>query len=106
MKYILFGVVFLFCSTVNANMAKYCGDIKTFRIWATGSDSNGIWVEYESNPSTCPGGFYLPHQSDNKDYVVSFLLAEKAQKNRVCMQVFTSTMISNRCKVNYVYSPE
>ena len=88
-----------------ADMAKYCDEIKRFRIWVTGSSTNGVWIEYEDNPSACPGGFYLPHESDNKDLVMSFLLAEKAQKNKVCMQVITTTMISNRCKVNYVYNP-
>lgn len=90
---------------VIADTAKYCDEIKRFRIWATGSDTNGIWIEYKDNPEACPGGFYLPHIADNKDYTVSFLLSEKAQGNRVCMQVITDSMISNRCKINYVYNP-
>lgn len=105
MKKLIFLLLIIMSASVSADLAKYCGDIKRFRIWAGGSDTYGIWVEYENNPSTCDGGFYLPHESDNKDYVVSFLLSEKAQNNRVCMQVRTDLKISNRCRVNYVYNP-
>ncbi|QDO85849.1 hypothetical protein FM037_24545 [Shewanella psychropiezotolerans] len=38
----------------------HCGDIQRLRVWAGGSDTYGIWVEYKTNPSQCAGGFYIP----------------------------------------------
>ncbi|MCP4493445.1 MAG: hypothetical protein GY820_39995 [Gammaproteobacteria bacterium] len=105
MKYIILATMALTSVNVIGATAKYCNEIERFRIWATGSDTNGIWVEYKENPAACPGGFYLPHVADNKDYAFSFLLSEKAQGNKVCMQVITDIMISSRCKINYVYNP-
>ncbi|WP_370979951.1 hypothetical protein [Agaribacterium sp. ZY112] len=105
MKFIS-AFLFLFLSFQSvADTQKFCGPIDTFRIWANGNDTYGIWVEYEENPSLCPGGFYLKHDSNNKDYVMSFLLAEKAQNNRVCIQAVTSSMNGSRCRINYVYNP-
>ena len=105
MRALIFVIFMLASGIASADTAKYCDQIERFRIWANGSDTYGVWVEYGSHPETCPGGFYLPHESANKHYVMSFLLAEKAQGNTVCMQVVTTSVISGRCKVNYVYNP-
>ena len=105
MKYIIVFTMLFLSTSAMADYIKKCGEIERFRIWVTGSDTYGFWVEYENNPESCPGGFYLPHVADNKDYVVSFLLAEKAQKHKICMQVDPEDKISNRCRINYVYNP-
>jgi len=105
MKKIIF-ILFVFMSaSAVSETQKFCDEIQRFRIWAGGSDKYGIWVEYKTNPQACPGGFYLKHGTSNKSYVLSFLLAEKAQNNRVCIQTVTSDMIGNRCRLNYAYIP-
>jgi len=82
-----------------------CGEIDRLRVWADGrGDTYGIWIEYNSNPSQCPGGFYLPHTSHNKNFVYSLLLSAKASKEKVCIQTYPENpdyRISSRCKVNY-----
>ncbi|MGP0171772.1 hypothetical protein ACSVIJ_07800 [Pseudomonas sp. NCHU5208] len=105
MRYLTFLFLALLSTSTFAELASYCGQVERFRIWAAGSDTYGIWVEYKANPGACPSGFYLPHQSDNKSYVMSFLLAEKAQGNKICMQVVSSEVLYGRCKINYVYNP-
>lgn len=94
----------LSCSAI-ADLKKYCDTIERFRIWAQGSDSYGVWVEFEPNPPACPGGFYVKHSANNKDLIMSFLLAEKAQNNRICLQASTANVSGNRCRLNYVYNP-
>lgn len=103
-KAIIFMALF---SALNAYGAteKFCDEIRRFRVWSGGSDTNGIWVELNKNPEACPGGFWLQHAGQNKDYVMSFLLAEKAQGNKVCIQAVTSALIGNRCRINQVYNP-
>ncbi len=80
-----------------------CNEIKRLRTWAGGSDSYGIWAELKTNPSECEGGFYIPHEASNKQYVFSMLLAAKASNDRMCIQIrLLSDNISNRCQINYV----
>ncbi|WP_204378514.1 hypothetical protein [Agaribacterium haliotis] len=103
---LLIFLLFVSANTI-ATSNKYCDEIQRLRIWAQGSDQYGIWVEYQENPAACSGGFFVKHDANNKDLLVSFLLAEKAQGNKVCIQAITdeSTMINGRCRVNYVYNP-
>ncbi len=98
-KIVLLSV--LFSSTCFAGAANYCGDIKRMRTWVNGSDTYGVWVEYSSNPSACPGGFYLPKDKNNTDKVYSFLLASKMAKSPICIQTFDSN-VASRCAINYV----
>jgi hypothetical protein len=87
--------------------ANHCGDIETIRTWANGNDTYGIWVEYDSNPTQCSGGFYIPHEGNNKQFVYSTLLASKMANQKICIQVYSyDTNIGNRCKLHYVYHPE
>ncbi len=105
MKKFILAVGFLAISTEAFSQAvNLCGELKRLRVWAHGSDNHGIWVEYISNPSQCPGGFYMAHTSDNKDHLYSLLLAAKASKEKVCIQTYPTTSgwtIANRCKINY-----
>lgn len=105
MKGLLVLFFFFFSVSVTAELKKYCDDIKRFRIWPGGSDTYGIWVEFEPNPAACPGGFYIPNNANNKALTLSFLMAEKAQNNKVCVQAHLSNMEGNRCRLNYAYNP-
>lgn len=103
-KIIMATILSLFATDVFSQAVNLCGEIKRLRVWANGSDNHGIWVEYASNPNQCPGGFYLAHSTENKDYLYSLLLAAKASKENICIQTYPETsgwMIGNRCKVNY-----
>jgi len=103
-KYFLI-ITLLFSQAVSAQNSKHCGEIKRMRTWAGGSDTYGVWVEYTSNPASCPGGFYMRHVSDNKNLVYSFLLSAKTSKQRVCIQTAGTIMNGNRCLLNYVMDP-
>jgi len=105
MKFFYLFILLILPVSSLADSAKFCDEIERFRIWANGSDTYGIWVEYKTNPEACPGGFFIQHLAENKNYVMSFLLAEKAQNNRVCIQAITDDMNSNRCRLNYAYNP-
>jgi len=88
--------------------SNYCGDVKRMRVWAKGSDTYGIWVEFSSNPEACPGGFYMPHTAANKQYAYSLILAAKAAKEKVCIQTYPNASdwkIGSRCQINYVMHP-
>ncbi len=85
-----------------ADPVTLCGEIKRMRTWVNGTDTYGVWVEYSTNPSTCPSGFFLPKEGNNKDRVYSFLLSSKVSKSPVCIQTYESAKISNRCKIHYV----
>ncbi|MEC4726880.1 hypothetical protein HWQ46_15110 [Shewanella sp. D64] len=103
-KIILF--VLIMVPTLSQAAENFCGEVQRLRTWATGSDTYGIWVEYKANPSQCPGGFYIPHEGTNKDYVFSIALAAKMAKESVCIQVYSySTNIQNRCRINYIMNP-
>ncbi|ACA85779.1 hypothetical protein [Shewanella woodyi] len=96
----------LLVSSISQAVENHCGEVQRLRVWAGGSDTYGIWVEYKANPSQCPGGFYIPHGANNKDYVFSIALAAKMAKESVCIQVYShSTDIQNRCRINYIMNP-
>lgn len=87
-----------------AQPINYCGEVERLRVWAKGSDTYGIWVEYKSNPQACLGGFFLPHVSANKDYLYSLILSAKAAKDKICIQTYPENpdwKIAGRCKINY-----
>lgn len=94
-------LLFPFCS-VWASTANFFGDIERIRTWAGGSDTYGIWVEFEQNPTACPNGFFMLHQQDNKELVYSFLLASSFAGRRVGIQALTHEMSGGKCRVNYV----
>ena len=77
------------------------GRLKQLELGVTVIDSYGIWIEYESNPASCSGGFYLKHDGGNKNYVFSQALAAKSTDTNVCIQVYTLANIANRCQLNY-----
>lgn len=84
----------------------FCGDIQRTRVWASGSDMYGIWVEFKSNPSQCPGGFYIANDAPNKGLVYSTILAAKMAEQKICIQVFSHDFdLGNRCLLHYVYHP-
>jgi hypothetical protein len=105
MKKIFLTVSILFLSNAVLAQAKlYCGEVERLRVWANGSNTYGIWVEYKSNPEACSGGFFLPHVSANKDHLYSLILSSKATKERVCIQTYPENsdwIIGGRCKINY-----
>ena len=105
----LFVFAFLFSPLTSTALSDYgaaCGDVKRLRVWANGSDKYGIWLEFENNPSACPGGFYIPHSGDNKQYVFSLALAAKAAGDKVCVQIRgLDDNIQNRCVLNYIRHP-
>lgn len=103
MNRLLFAIFLLIVSSASiADVANYCGEVKRLRTWVNGGDTYGVWVEYKSNPSSCPGGFYLPHEGSNKDYVFSMALAAKASNDRVCVQIIVGEEKGNRCLINYL----
>ena len=99
--FVIIGLCLASSVTV-ADVGFFCGDIKRMRVWENGSDAYGIWIEYNTNPSQCSGGFYLANQSNNKDHVFSLALAAKSAGQRVCIQGITNQVIGNRCRVNYL----
>lgn len=101
---LVFGFLLLPVSAT-AETKKFCDEIQRFRIWAGGSDTYGVWVEFKNNPTDCAGGFYIKHDVSNKNIITSFLMAEKAQNHRVCVQVVTHEKIVDRCRLNYAYNP-
>lgn len=105
MKKLSLIFILLLSMPASATVQNFCDEIRRFRIWAHGSDTYGIWVEFKANPEQCPGGFYITHASNNKDHVLSFLLAEKAQNNQVCIQAAINELNGNRCRLNYAYNP-
>ena len=82
--------------------ANYCGEVQRTRVWANGSDTYGIWIEYKNNPESCSGGFYIKNSATNKQYVYSTVLAAKAASQEICIQVNIGNEIGNRCQLNYV----
>lgn len=98
------GFLMLLVISTDTFSAEYlCGDLRRIRAWANGSDTYGVWVEYEKNPAVCSGGFYLQHQAQNKQLVFSMLLAAKHAKTPICIQVYShDTDIGSRCRINYV----
>ncbi|MFA0812150.1 hypothetical protein [Microbulbifer epialgicus] len=105
MKYVLFIVVFLVAASSYATEAlgTACGEIQRLRTWAEGSDTYGVWIEYKSNPENCEGGFYIPHNSNNKELVFSMALAAKASGQKMCIQFRNlENKIEDRCVINYI----
>lgn len=101
---ILFSL--LIAPTITLATESFCGDVQRLRVWAGGNDTYGIWVEYKTNPSQCSGGFYIPHQASNKEFVFSIALAAKMAKERICIQALNhSADIKNRCRINYIMNP-
>ncbi|MCF2908467.1 hypothetical protein L1285_09035 [Pseudoalteromonas sp. DL2-H2.2] len=86
-----------------AGMTNHNGEIANMRTWVSGSDTYGAWVSLKNNPSICPGGFFLPHTSDNKQLVYSTLLAAHLSGKAIMIQTADSAhKIGNRCRINYV----
>lgn len=105
MKYILFVITIALAAPLYAveSLGIACGEIQRLRTWASGSDTYGIWVEYKSNPQNCEGGFYVPHNSSNRELVFSMALAAKASNQKMCIQIGDlSSNIGNRCVINYI----
>ena len=105
MKYILSIVAILSAAPLQAieDLGTACDEIQRIRVWASGSDTYGLWIEYKSNPQNCEGGFYVPHNADNKELVFSMALAAKAANQRTCIQIGNlANTIGNRCIINYI----
>lgn len=103
-KLTLTVILVLMSAETLAQAVSLCGEVERFRVWASGSGNNNIWVEYKSNPSQCPGGFYMAHGAENKDHLFSLLLAAKATNEEVCIQTYPTTAgwtVDGRCKINY-----
>ncbi|MEN3157332.1 hypothetical protein ABC502_02995 [Alkalimonas sp. NCh-2] len=105
MKRLTLALAMLFVSSdVLAQPVMACGEVERLRVWASGSDEYGIWVEYKSNPQPCPGGFFLPHAATNKDFVYSLILSAKAAGDKICIQTYPERpawKIGSRCRINY-----
>ncbi|MCG7562967.1 MULTISPECIES: hypothetical protein [Pseudoalteromonas] len=87
-----------------ASVTNHSGEIANMRTWVSGSNTYGVWVSLKNNPSICPGGFYLPHTSDNKQLVYSTLLAARLSGKNIMIQAADSSTykIGDRCRINYV----
>ncbi|ALU42940.1 hypothetical protein [Pseudoalteromonas rubra] len=89
--------------STTASVTNHNGEIANMRTWVSGSNTYGVWVSLKSNPSICPGGFYLPHTSDNKQLVYSTLLAARLSGKAIMIQAADSSYkIGDRCRINYV----
>jgi len=102
MKCFAFLILIVITAKSHAANEMHCGNIKTMRIWAGGSDTYGVWIEYDNNPTSCPGGFYVKHSADNKELVYSLALASKMAGQKVCIQTNIGVDIGNRCQLNYI----
>lgn len=106
MKKVMLSLIVLFAPAgALAQAANYCGEVERLRVWANGGDAYGIWVEYKANPHVCPDGFFMPHVSDNKEFMFSLLLSAKVAKENICIQTYPNNsdwVIADRCKINYV----
>lgn len=80
----------------------YCGEVQRTRVWAQGSDTYGIWIEYKDNPQACAGGFFIKNDADHKNIIYSTVLAAKAASQKICIQISSGNEMGNRCQVNYV----
>lgn len=105
MKIISLLLMLIISSAALAQNSMHCGEVQRMRVWANGSDLYGVWVEYKTNPQSCPGGFYMLHNANNKDLVYSLILSAKAQNERICIQTYDPNMNGNRCQLNYVMHP-
>lgn len=95
-------ILIIVTSAQAADWVNYCGEIKSMRTWASGSDTYGIWFEYKVNPDDCSSGFYVAHEASNKNYVFSQALAAKTTNAPVCIQTSLEYKISEMCKLNSI----
>ena len=102
MKLKVIALALLMSAPSFASHQVFCGNIKSIRTWGSGSDTYGIWVEYESNPASCSSGFYLQHNVENKNLVFSQLLTAKSIGANVCIQAYMEANIFNRCRLNTI----
>ena len=103
-KLIITSLLVLISAETFSQAVSLCGEVKRLRVWASGTGNNNIWVEYESNPSQCPYGFYMAHGAENKNHLYSLLLAARASKEEVCIQTYPTSSgwkDGGRCKINY-----
>ncbi|MCX2781043.1 hypothetical protein [Microbulbifer thermotolerans] len=102
----VFAVILLvlFSSSVSAeDWITHNDKIEELDIWPSGSDEWGIKFKPSQSPHVnCPDGFYIEHDSNNKQIAYSTLLTAFSLDLNVKVQFKPSQYINGSCRANRI----